>query len=182
MNKFEIEVRELDLKGIDSQRAFAFYSELKADEIPIEIFVRVDEEPFGERGVVDVLALIDGMDGDCDLEKFPLFTCGCGDEGCAGINSPIALLHRENELVWRFDENFAHWAGYSCKSRKDMIELRFKKSQIDAELERLRRAYGAIGRRSTRKARLPLYDGHIRTAIKNTNFVVWLTQGRAAAQ
>ena len=60
-----------------------------------------DEELLSKRYAVDYSALARSARYG---GNFFIFTCGCGDHGCAGIDAPIKVVHQGDTLSWHITE------------------------------------------------------------------------------
>ena len=85
----------------------------EAGEQPEPLLVpdlRVDDHALLEGFTMDLRELVASTRRN---GEFWIFTCGCGEPGCAGIEEPVRILHCPEEVVWqiprairgRFDED-----------------------------------------------------------------------------
>lgn len=64
-----------------------------------------------------------------DFVEFDLFTCSCGEPGCAGFQSPVFQKKNEQTVVWEFPKEDMY------KTHKKVYE--FDKEQFEAEFSKL---------------------------------------------
>lgn len=59
----------------------------------------IDEEPIDEHLPIDLHALIKGL---ARSGRHYIYTCGCGDAGCAGVEEGVRVGHRLGTVIWEY--------------------------------------------------------------------------------
>ena len=55
-------------------------------------------------------------------QKFPIFVCGCGDEGCAGISQTSQIIVKDKYIIWEIYEPKKRTFYFESKQVFDAIE------------------------------------------------------------
>lgn len=102
--------------------------------------IRIDGEKIISRNV-DFLALHLSILAE-DTSYHYIYTCSCGEPGCAGVWDDIAVSKDSDEVVWRFDKQlYEHLIKDEVKEKLetdlDDYVIRFNKRQYKEEIERL---------------------------------------------
>jgi len=82
----------------------------------LSLTLKVDGRPLGY--VIDVVFLLNSV---CSNDEFWIFTCDCGDPGCASIEKGVTVVSQDKYVVWK---------NYSLKPRRvylfDEIQYRIE--------------------------------------------------------
>lgn len=77
----------------------------KSDVPFLEVSLLVDGSPLGAEHFIDLFELAKSCQSSGEIW---IFTCGCGQPECAGINDGIIVEHTESSVIWNYFDPIAN--------------------------------------------------------------------------
>ncbi len=173
VNHFEI--RSLVLTVEQANLTTDFYEHVEVDTVPIGMEIWVDGNQIAEGVVVDLPGLLDTTH---KLRQSVwktywgpnIFTCGCGDPGCADINDAIEVSHEGPLVIWRANMQLVCKRRSAACPHGEVTTFRFLKIQMVEQCQGFVSTARVVSGRKLSRVRVPVHKESLDSLLRKSRF------------